>query len=171
MGGLCGGMAPEAPKVDMEKVGNLIETCIKEIPKDVENKENYEFPNEIRKACSENPPKDFQVPDTVPLIKLNDKSSKEEIRKAAVISACGSKLRDQIKEQVWSQVEGEVNEQLNKTSAPQFAKNQALKAAQIPVDKAVDTAIDKVLEKLQTGDKQLDDQEADQIGKEAAEDS
>jgi hypothetical protein len=141
MGQLCGGVGIETPKVDMEKVGSLIETCIKEIPKDVEKNER-EFAEEIKKCSG----KDFMVPDST--LKLNDKSSKEDIHKAAIISACGSKIRDQIKEQVWGQIEPEVSSQIP-AETPSFVKNKALDAARIPVDKAVDAAVDKVLEKLQ----------------------
>jgi hypothetical protein len=167
MGAVCGALGGDVPEVniDMEKVAELTETAIKEIPKQVAENEE-QFPKEIAKP--EN--KDGFTPDDT-TVKLTKESTKEDIRKAAIISAFGGTARDEIKESVWGGIEPEAEGQIPEDT-PGMLKKQALKAARIPVDKAVDAALDKALEKMQSGDAAGGDEAApgDDAGDDAGDD-
>jgi len=105
-------------------------------------------------------------------MKLTKASTPDEIRKAAILSATGDKIRDQIKDQIWGQIEPEASKQIP-DSTPGFLKTKALDIARKPVDSVVDKAIDEALKKLnedKSGGGQGDYQAADGKG-EAPEES
>jgi hypothetical protein len=167
MGALCGGANVPKVEVDMEAVGQSIVDALKDIPSEVAKNE-AQFPHDISKAD----PEPFQPGDTT--MKLNKESTKEDIRKAAVLSACGGKLRETVKDTVWDQIEPKLKEQIP-AETPAFLSKKALEVARKPVDDAVDKAIDNVIEKLSDesapGDNADNDaEEVDQAVKQAVDD-
>eukprot|EP00483_Globobulimina_turgida_P000763 UN00763 len=140
---------PQAPEIeiDMEAVGEAIVDAVKGIPDNIEKNER-EFPGEIAN-CNDD---EWPVPDTT--MTLNNKSTKEEIRDACIISACGAAVKDAIKDSIWGQFEPTIDEQLGQIepAVPEAMKTKAKdKFKEKTIDPLVDAAVDKCLEAAKGG--------------------
>eukprot|EP01083_Nonionella_stella_P069788 186245_1 len=137
---------PQAPDlneaIDMEAVGESIVDAVKAIPENIE-KNKREFPGELRN-CEE---KEWDVPDTT--MKLKKEATPQEIDEAAIVSACGTAVKDAIKDSIWGQIEGKVDEVLAEVepALPDKIKNGAKdKFKEKTIDPLVDAAVDKCLD-------------------------
>ena len=154
MGGLCAGVVPSAPEIDIpaEDIAGAVTDAVKAIPETTANN-IVEYKQEVEKCGDDDK---FEVPDTDMVLTKN--SSDEDIAQAAAANACATKARDAMKDSVWAVIEPKIDEQLDaiEPAVPAKMKNTAKdkfreKTTDPAVDKAVDEALEKAKNKEQEG--------------------